>query len=847
MRSLALMGLRSRWPAMAGLFIAVLAAAALVTSFATIIEFGVRGGVPPERLAGADLVVLAPQSVVETHDDGDVPEEDMVDLTELVRLDASLIDAIADVPGVASAIADLSFRAHVIDHDGQPIAGPGDGSSLGHSWESIAATPFILVSGRPPETSGEVVLDDALATAASLTVGDPTELVAAGVSHSAVVVGIVSPQTGPLEHQAALFFDSDTAREMYGFPVEVDGVAVVLADGADAARVAGDIRMRAGSAVEILTGLERGRAEFPKTRPANGQMIALGGVVAANSVFAAVLVISIMFGLIVQQRQREIALLRSIGATKRQVRRMIRFEMLLLSIVASVMGVWLGKTVAAGLLNLMKTAGAVPDSFQTEAGPVPGVVAFVLITAASWTAGVVAGRRATAVGPVESLREAALPNRAIGTRRMLLGLVALAAATGLWFLSVSGAGSVQALAIPFYMVLLSIAALFAPPLAQGTLRLVSWLTRGSPVGGYLAVANMKALSRRLALAVLPVVFVITIAASGLFQQSTISAEANEQSAERITADAVVLAGPAGLPDEAVSDLEASAGVATAVGIHETSVLAGAYLVDYPALGVTPGSIDQVLDLDFRPGSKTELSSGDVFLSSDLANDLGAAIGDQVSLRLGDGTPIDQQVSGVFSRSFQGFAHAILLDDVIQDHVSDRSLSRILINLESGGSAPDWDAFTALHPGVVVGDSSLAVEEDAAASSIRAGVSYTIFGMLAAFAVIALINILVVMTSGRRREFAQMRLLGATRSQVVQILVWECLIVTLIAGIVGGVLTTVHLAPLSQVMRGSWLPDISWAHAAGVVAVALALTLAATLVPARRSLRIPPIELMRRSD
>jgi putative ABC transport system permease protein len=120
-------------------------------------------------------------------------------------------------------------------------------------------------------------------------------------------------------------------------------------------------------------------------------------------------------------------------------------------------------------------------------------------------------------------------------------------------------------------------------------------------------------------------------------------------------------------------------------------------------------------------------------------------------------------------------------------------------------------------------------------------------MLAAFAVIALINILVVMTSGRRREFAQMRLLGATRSQVVRILVWECPIVTLIAGIVGGALTTVHLAPLSQVMRGSWLPDISWAHAAGLLAIALVLTLAATLVPARRSLRIPPIELMRRSD
>jgi putative ABC transport system permease protein len=117
-------------------------------------------------------------------------------------------------------------------------------------------------------------------------------------------------------------------------------------------------------------------------------------------------------------------------------------------------------------------------------------------------------------------------------------------------------------------------------------------------------------------------------------------------------------------------------------------------------------------------------------------------------------------------------------------------------------------------------------------------------MLFVFAAIAMVNILIVMTSGRKRDFAQMRMLGASRSQVGQMVGWEALIVTLIACLIGGAISAVHLAPLSEELLGSWTPAMSWMQVGALAAIVLALALVATLLPTRRSLRQTPIEVIR---
>lgn len=842
MRSLAINSLRARGSAMLGLLIAVVTATALLMAFGTMVEFGIRGGMPPERLANAEIVVVARQSVSEVYEAGDEVETIAVGVTERVRLDFATVETVRRVSGVESATSDISFGAHLIGLDGQPLTGANGGPSWGHAWNDSQS--FKLLAGRPPSTADEVVLDNSLATDADVSVGEIVDVVAAGHRMSLTVVGVAASEAGSLLQQAALFFDDTTASRLYDHPGEVDAIAVSTVKGADPTKVGSAIEAAIGGDVEVLTGIRRGRAEFVDARAANATLVALGGTVGGISVFAAAFVVAGMFALVIQQRSRELALMRLIGATKRQVRRMIRFEILAVSLIGALVGIWPGAALAELVSTLLKGVGALPQAFQSETGNVPAVIAVLLVACIGSTAGFVAGRRATAVRPVEALRQAHLPPRRLGVRRIVLGLLSLLAVGGLWMLSTSGAGNVQALAVPLHLSLLVAATLFAPWLARGGLGLIGRASRLSRVGGYLAVANMKTLSSRLALAVMPAALVITVGASGLLQQTTIASAVSEQHRERIVADTVVDAGPMGLSPEVVAELTARPDIDTAIGLYQSTVYAGRYLVPYPAVGVTSGSLDRVLNLDLVSGSKTELGPSETAISVQLAEDLGVGLGEDLSFRLGDGVRAEHLVVAIYARS-AGFNDIVLPGQVVSDHVTSPVVSTILIRSEGAGPEDRfWSTFEQTHPGSSAGDPTLMHSALAAAGKARAGVSFTIYGMLFVFAAIAMVNILIVMTSGRKRDFAQMRMLGASRGQVGQMVGWEALIVTLIACLIGGAISAVHLAPLSEALLGSWTPAMSWMQVGALAAIVLILALVATLLPTRRSLRQTPIEVIR---
>ena len=191
---LALPSLRARWVSFIGVLITVAAAVTLMTATGVLLEAGVRGAVPPERLSGAAIVVAADQSIIEIRGSGDNRETVRSDATERTRLPSSMASRIASIEGVAAVVPERSFPAALIVAGGTQLLGPAGGPSLGHSWASATITPLRSPTAVSPTQDHEIVVDADLARRAGIGVGDTARVVAGGIPMDANVVGIATPR-----------------------------------------------------------------------------------------------------------------------------------------------------------------------------------------------------------------------------------------------------------------------------------------------------------------------------------------------------------------------------------------------------------------------------------------------------------------------------------------------------------------------------------------------------------------------------------------------------------------------------------------------------------------------------
>ncbi|GAB3957697.1 hypothetical protein GCM10029978_000910 [Actinoallomurus acanthiterrae] len=202
--------IRAHRGGLVGTFVALLGASALITACGIILQSGLSPGVAPQRYAGAAVVVGGPANVAVTRN-GKTKHKP---LTERATLPVVLVDRVAQVRGVRTAIGDVSFPAEVIDRHGEPVTA-GDGS-LGHGWASAALTPVTLASGHPPTTVGEVVLDAVLARRARVTSGDRIQVMAGSAPATYQVSGVARSRGA--DRRPALFFADPEAERIAGRP-----------------------------------------------------------------------------------------------------------------------------------------------------------------------------------------------------------------------------------------------------------------------------------------------------------------------------------------------------------------------------------------------------------------------------------------------------------------------------------------------------------------------------------------------------------------------------------------------------------------------------------------------------
>ncbi|MFK4270177.1 FtsX-like permease family protein [Streptomyces milbemycinicus] len=820
MLGLAVATVRARRTAFAGSFTALCLGVAVLTMSALILLSG-DGGVPG-RYAGAPVLVRSAQG--STGPDGMFLERAPWSAREARELTREL----AAVPGVRRAVPDRSFYAQAVA-DGDPVrdAGQRKGDRLGHGWSGAALAPYRLTAGRAPHRSDEVALDRAIGARP----GERITLLTAVGPERFTVSGTVD---GP-----GYYLTDERAAELSG---GVRVIGLLTERGADPGAVAAAARsVVKGSAVngagEVLSGAARSEltpVRDAKTRWIGGQVLT---AMAALSAFATVFVVASTFAFSVAGGRRELGLLRAVGATGRQLRRLLYGQALAVGTVGAAAGALLGAAPAPALGAVLTDAGFLPPGFAVRRQAWVLAATFAAGLAVALTAVWSASRRAARTGPLEALREAAADDRPMTRARALTGIaftaLGCAAATGTAFADPT---DMTTLALCTAVGLITGVTLLVPAVVPPLVRAVSWpLARRRGAGGLLVREGMLAAVRRTASTTAPVLATVgfTVLITGNTQTSVHSYATRDTASVRAEAAVVARDGTPGLSD-------AAAGSVPGTGLLATTVYGGAAKTPMEAAGIDPGAFADVHHrLRTVSGSLTRLRGpGTVAVTESALATLGGRTTTTVTFE--DGRAERLRIVAVVSDRTAPTPYAALLPRATVRSHAPSALTDVVYRTGPATSGPATSSAALRGLGAEeVSVADYARRADAEEDRLVEVFTLLLVAMSAGCTGVAVANTLLMSTADRLRDLRLLRLSGATLRHVLWTVAAETTFVVALGSVLGALAALPSLLGVRAGLSGTFGVPVRLivpaAPVAAAVAGCLVLALAASVLPVRVAL------------
>ncbi|TMR01905.1 FtsX-like permease family protein, partial [Actinomadura soli] len=795
-----------------GIFAALLFAATLVGACGVLLESALRAHAPVERFGGAAAVVTGPQSVERRMKRlGSEPEAESRRLAERARIPVAAAAKLRAVPGVRDVVADVSF----------PVVLSSGRAVTGHGWESAGLRPYGLSAGRAPQAPDEVVLS----RATGARPGESVRLQTNGTSHSYQVVGVVGKGPG------AAFFTTPTATALYGHPGQADALVLIGGDLDERA-----LREAAPGGLTVATGAARGDAENPAVAAARPDMVEISVSLGGVAIMTALVVVGGLIVLSVRERMREFALLRTVGATPGQVRGRLVRETARIGAPAALAGGVLSLGLGAAMHGAMVREGVLPDGFGLSLGPLPVLAAFAVMLLAAVATAFLASLRVSRIRPVQALGEAAAEPARLSRWRVIAGVAFLVLGLNALGFSTTATGPDAAASVGgLVMALIVATALLGPLVARAGNRVLGRAARTvAPVSGRMAQHSAGAAALRAGSLITPVALAVAFASVQLFAHSTVAHATRGQAEAGNRADRIIVPAGPGLPRGVAEAARRAPGVTAATPVKRTTVimpvtaLGEQSLQSLSARGVGADAT-ATMDPKVTSGRLRDLRGDAVALSRDVAG--GHDVGSTASLSLGDGTAIKARVVAVYNRGL-GFGDVLLPHDLVAAHASSPLDDHVLVR----GKDADLRAVIAAHPGARV------VTHDAFGASLsreirlQGFVNQVVVASITGFILIGLVTTLALATAARRREFALLRLVGATRGQVLRMLRLEAAIVLGTGVAAGALIAAVTLPAFAAAVTGVPLPWAPPLTAAAILACVAGSGAAAILLPARTVLR-----------
>jgi putative ABC transport system permease protein len=763
-------------------------------------------------------------------------------------IDRSLVDEVSAVDGVAAAEPQIEGLGQLLGADGDAVGGNGP-PQLAGSWTTDPdLNPYSLADGRAPEADNEVVVNRRAADEGELEIGDRTTL----LTPEPVEVTIVGISTfGDEDGLGGVTFTAFTLEgameHVTKNPDGVSSIAVRAEDGVSQDELVTRVGDVLPGGVEAVSGTDVSSQNSDDINELFLDMLTTFLTVFAGiALLVATFSIYNTFSIIVAQRTRTAALLRAIGASRRQVLASVVIEAAVVGVLASLAGLAGGIAVAGLLKGLFDAAGfALPAGGIVVTGGAV-LVSVVVGMVVTLLAGIVPAIKASRVPPLAALRDVAVERTSPSAPRVVAGTIlaglgiAVTAATALSddpSLGIVGLGAVITLigtVVLGPVVARPVAGLLGAPLAR---------LRG--LTGSLARQNAIRNPRRTAATASALMVGVGIVT--LF--TVFAASLKESTADTIdrsfAGDLVISSGPFG--GSLSPDLAAEVGdlpeVDSAVGIGR-----GFASIDGDTKQMTvadPGDLAGAVDVGVTSGSVADLSNDEIAISDATADANGWALGDTLPVTFADGARTDLTVGATYDVSdiVGGY---VLPSETYAPHTRQPVDSTVVIDLVDGTSLADGKAAV---EGVAAnyGDPDVEDREEFAATmSAGADMFLTIIYALLALAIIialmGIANTLSLSVHERTRELGLLRAVGQTRGQLRSMVRWESVIVATF-GVVGGIGLGVFLGwalvEAAGNTPGSVISEfvLPVARLAIVVVVGAIAGVLAGLRPARRAARL----------
>ncbi|MCX5524539.1 ABC transporter permease [Streptomyces bobili] len=755
------------------------------------------------------------------------------------ELTQALLEESAKVPGAGSVIGVVGGFTAIADKDGKLVGG-GFQSQGGNYWGDKDPR-YTLKEGTAPRGPGQIALDSETARRAGYQVGDTVRLSIDGPVLSPEITGVFTTDDGNVAAGGSLtLFDTATAQQLFGKTGTYDEIDVKAAAGTSqtALKAALD-KALPKDLVETTTGkqLADDQAEMISASTSGLRQGLL--VFAGIALFVGTFIIANTFTMLVAQRTKELALLRAVGASRRQVTRSVLIEAFVVGTVAGLTGLVAGVGIGAGMRSLMGSLGAtVPD------GPLvvsPGTVATALVVGVVITmlAAWLPGRRAAKIAPVAAMSsvhatastKSLVLRNTIGALLSGAGVAVVLAAT-----TMSGSDGQAPMGIGAVLLVIGVFVL-TPLLSRPLIAAASPVLRIFGVSGKLARQNSVRNPRRTAATASALMVGLTLITGMTVMAGSLQKSIDKMASTAIKADYVVsMANGNELSPDVEKKLEATDGVALTSPLRNAPARIDGQ-TEY-VTGVTGSAIRELTDLTLDGGS-FEVGGTKVVVDDDTATSHGWKAGSDFTVAYEDGEKQRLTVAGVYQGN--EMIRGIILDNTaLAPHQDDPTDMQVMVKTSGGASDATKDRLEkalGANPAIKVQSKQDLSDEIAQMFTLMLNMLYGLLAMAVIVAVLGVINTLAMSVFERSQEIGMLRAIGLDRRAVKRMVRLESLVIALFGGVLG-IGLGVFFGWAAGELIGTSMPTyelvLPWARMAAFLALAAAVGVLAALWPARRA-------------
>jgi putative ABC transport system permease protein len=770
-----------------------------------------------------------------------------------IGFSADVLAKVSALPEVEVAGGAIVDEATLIDKDGGAISsGDSSGVALSVDPDEQRFNPLTLAAGEWPRGAGQIAIDRATADTKDFALGDSIRVVAIGPAQRFRVTGIA--EFGSLDSLGGAtiaVFDVPTAQRLFHKQGKLDEIQVVAKPGVPTAELVRKIRPLLPPTAQVKSSDAHAEASTGAVSKEldilEYFLLTFGGI----ALFVGAFVIANTLAITVAQRTRELATLRTIGASRGQVLWSVVLEALVVGLLASVVGLFLGLGLASVLGALFDAAGiSLPESGTVLAARTVAVSLAVGV-GITLLASLRPALRATRVPPIAAVREGyVMPPSSLARYAPVAALAVTALGVaglvhGVFVDQLSTTSRLASLGVGAVLLFLGVA-LIAPRLIRPLAFLLGWpATRIGGAAGTLARENARrnpgrTASTAAALMIgLALVTFVAVLGSGLRSSFSDAVDEIFVSDYALTAQG----------DFSPLTAAAAAAAEKAEGVEVVSGLRGgegrAFGESVFVTGVEP-DVTEILHVDWQEGSASvpaDLGRTGAFVLDEYAEEHGLTVGSPLSLQTPTGKTLSLTVEGIVDQPKGGspFGPISISTAAFDASYAQPRNDFTFVNMEGGVSAQNTASLQralADFPDAQVQTRDQFKKSRLATMSRFLNVLYALLGLSVIVSLFGMVNTLVLTVFERTRELGMLRAVGMTRRQVRRMIRHEGIVTALIGAALGigvgmflALLTTQALSDEGIVFRvpyGSLLVFVLAAIAAGILAAVL---------PARRASRL----------